>query len=199
MIAEARITDRIAVPIEAPAWRMMFIAVLVRAIGRPRHRLHRGGHVRHHRQAHPEALDEVAGAQQDVGGVGADEHERDQPDRDEGQPGGRQPGRSVTVGQASRRPASAASRRGRPAPAAGRPRAPRRPAPPGSRAGTAASSRTPRSRTGRTCPRPRPARVCTNVRRSISGFGVRQLWTNQAAISRTPASVGPHERTEPKP
>ena len=32
MIAEARITLRIAVPIEAPAWRMMFIAVLVRAI-----------------------------------------------------------------------------------------------------------------------------------------------------------------------
>ena len=32
MIAEARITDRTAVPIEAPAWRMMFIAVLVRAI-----------------------------------------------------------------------------------------------------------------------------------------------------------------------
>ena len=32
MIAEARITDSTAVPIEAPAWRMMFIAVLVRAI-----------------------------------------------------------------------------------------------------------------------------------------------------------------------
>ena len=32
VIAEARITDSTAVPIEAPAWRMMFIAVLVRAI-----------------------------------------------------------------------------------------------------------------------------------------------------------------------
>src|SRR5262249_54732662 len=32
VIADARITDRIAVPIDAPAWRMMFIAVLVRAI-----------------------------------------------------------------------------------------------------------------------------------------------------------------------
>src|SRR5437764_13334220 len=31
-IAEARITDSTAVPIDAPAWRMMFIAVLVRAI-----------------------------------------------------------------------------------------------------------------------------------------------------------------------
>src|SRR5207302_3663597 len=32
VIAEARITDSTAVPTEAPAWRMMFIAVLVRAI-----------------------------------------------------------------------------------------------------------------------------------------------------------------------
>jgi hypothetical protein len=31
-IAEARITDRIAVPIDAPDWRTMFSAVLVRAI-----------------------------------------------------------------------------------------------------------------------------------------------------------------------
>ena len=32
LIAEASSTERIAVPIEAPDWRMMFIAVLVRAI-----------------------------------------------------------------------------------------------------------------------------------------------------------------------
>ena len=32
VIAEARMTLRIAVPIEAPLWRMMFIAVLVRAM-----------------------------------------------------------------------------------------------------------------------------------------------------------------------
>src|ERR1700743_1539696 len=32
VICEARITERIAVPIEAPPWRMMFIAVEVRAI-----------------------------------------------------------------------------------------------------------------------------------------------------------------------
>ena len=32
MIADARITDSTAVPIDAPAWRMMFIAVLVRAM-----------------------------------------------------------------------------------------------------------------------------------------------------------------------
>ena len=44
-----------------------------------------------------------------------------------------------------------------------------------------------------------PARVCANVRSSIRGFAVRQLWMNQAAISTTPAAVGPHERTEPKP
>ena len=44
-----------------------------------------------------------------------------------------------------------------------------------------------------------PARVCANVRKSMSGFGVRQLWTNQAAIKTTPASVGPHDRTEPNP
>ncbi len=31
-IAEASSTDRIAVPTDAPAWRMMFIAVLVRAM-----------------------------------------------------------------------------------------------------------------------------------------------------------------------
>ena len=35
MISEARITERIAVPIEAPPWRMMFIAVEVRAIAAP--------------------------------------------------------------------------------------------------------------------------------------------------------------------
>ena len=44
-----------------------------------------------------------------------------------------------------------------------------------------------------------PARVWANVRRSMSGLGVRQLCTNQAAISTTPTSVGPHERTAPKP
>ena len=32
VIAEERITVSTAVPIEAPAWRMMFIAVLVRAM-----------------------------------------------------------------------------------------------------------------------------------------------------------------------
>ena len=32
VISEARMTERIAVPIEAPDWRMMFIAVEVRAI-----------------------------------------------------------------------------------------------------------------------------------------------------------------------
>ena len=32
MISTVRITERIAVPIEAPPWRMMFIAVEVRAI-----------------------------------------------------------------------------------------------------------------------------------------------------------------------
>jgi hypothetical protein len=34
---------------------------------------------------------------------------------------------------------------------------------------------------------------------SISGSGVRQLWTNQAAISSTPTRVGPQERGDPKP
>ena len=62
--AEARITDRIAAPTDAPDCRMMFIAVLVRAMAEGGTGLHGGGHRRHHRQAHAEPRDEADAAQE---------------------------------------------------------------------------------------------------------------------------------------
>ncbi len=51
----------------------------------------------------------------------------------------------------------------------------------------------------RNVPPAAPARVWVNVRRSMRGFGERQVWATQAAMSTTPARVGPHERTAPNP
>ena len=68
VIAAARRTERIAVPIEAPPWRMMFIAVEVRAIAAGGTACIAAVIVGIIEKPMPEAEDEAEAAEQHVGG-----------------------------------------------------------------------------------------------------------------------------------
>ena len=75
LIAEARRTERIAVPIDAPDWRMMFIAVLVRAIAAGGTACIAAVIVGIIARPIPSPSTKLKRAEQHVGGVGADERE----------------------------------------------------------------------------------------------------------------------------